>query len=139
MSQSTQRTDTVGRRPSIPYAAIGRRGGPPNPTIEAGCPCCGAPITATKPFVDPNTNKLVYGHNSIHLGKIQARLMDILCRRAPGVVDRDSLIMHAWQDDEPEEAHQILQVTLSQIRKKLDMIGLNLVNVYDVGYRVAIS
>lgn len=138
MSQRTENTMGVGRRPAIPFNVIGRRRPPANPTIGEGCPCCGAAISAAKPFVDLNTNRLVYGNKSVHLGKIEAAIVDKLCRRAPGTVDRDSIILHTWTD-EPEDAHAVLKSTMNRIRRKLDLIGVTIESVYGVGYRVVLS
>lgn len=128
MSQSQQAT-----------AFTGQKRARQNPTIVNGCPCCGAAINVRKPFVDENTNRLVYGESSIHLAGIQARLVGLLCARAPGVVSSDSLIMHAWGDEEPEDARHSLKVLLSQVRGFVRPLGLDIKNVYAVGYRLVLK
>lgn len=130
--------DSVGRKPSIPYEAIGWQSRRTNPTIGEGCPCCGAAMNVVKPRVDLNSNTLMSGNKTVALEPKEALLMDLLLRRAPGTVTRDSLIMYAWPDGEPEVAETGLKVRLCYLRKKAELLGVKIVNVHSVGYRVVL-
>lgn len=124
------------RKPSIPFEAIGWNRRRQNPTTEEGCPCCGAAMDLKKPRVDLNTNRLMFGNKTVELEPKEAFLAEILTRRSPGTVTRDELIMHAWPDGEPEVAETGLKVRLCYLRRKAALLGIKIVNVHSVGYRV---
>lgn len=124
------------RKPSIEFEAIGFEKRRQNPTKREGCPCCGAAMNLKKPRVDLNTNTLMFGNSTVELEPKEALLAEILMRRSPGTVTRDELIMHAWPDGEPEVAETGLKVRLCYLRRKATLLGLKIVNVHSVGYRV---
>ncbi|TWA89551.1 helix-turn-helix domain-containing protein [Bradyrhizobium stylosanthis] len=127
----------IERRPSIPFAAIGGRIGRTNPTAGEGCPCCGAAMNRPKAFVDFNSHHLILGNKTVALSPFEARLADILVRRAPGAVTYDAIIMHAW-DEEPEDALAALKTHIVHLKRKAALLGIKIVNVHSVGYRVVI-
>ncbi len=93
-------------------------------------------MSAVRPFVDETTRKLIYKNSSITLAGMEFSVMELLVRRFPGVVAHDSLISHVWPHDEPGDPAKNIQVHLAALRKRLVLIGLNVSNVYDVGYRL---
>lgn len=127
---------TVVRRPSIPYSALGRRSTRQDPTIGEGCPCCGAPISEGRPFVDLNSHSFVFRNRHTPLTPLEASVADILARRAPGVVTYDSIILHMWpNEDEPGDALRNVHVHVLRLRRRLPSY-VRIVAVYTVGYRM---
>lgn len=137
MSKIAETPYFTGRRPSIPFAAIGATRTRQTTKLKEGCPCCGAAIDAAKPFVDQNSSTLIYKGYSVKLETIDYRILELLTKRAPGVVAHDSLISHVWSGArEPEDAANSLKVGMCKVRRKLAPLGLSVVNVFSVGYRL---
>lgn len=127
---------TVGRKPSTPYNAFGRRSTRQDPTIGEGCPCCGATVTAARPFVDLNSHSFVFRNRHTPLTPLEASVADILARRAPGVVTYDSIILHMWpNEDEPGDALRNVHVHVLRLRRRLPSY-VRIMSVYTVGYRM---
>jgi DNA-binding response OmpR family regulator len=130
----------VDRRPAIPFGAIGGRVARRHPTTGEGCPCCGATLNAARPFIDLNTNALIYKNTHVQLEPIQAAIVGLLAKRMPGVVAHDSLIMHVWEgDNEPEDARGNVKAHIHHVRGKLALLGISIFNIHDVGYRLVLA
>lgn len=107
--------------------------------VEGVCPCCGATLKNQQPRVDLNSNHLVFRGRTVALSPKQAELMESLLRRAPGVVAHDTLVRHLWGRDEPADPAKNIQVHVHRLRRVLAPLGISIINVLEVGYRVAIE
>ncbi|MBO4228042.1 winged helix-turn-helix domain-containing protein [Bradyrhizobium neotropicale] len=137
MQEIAKTSEFVGRRPSIPFKSIGGKIARQDPTKGQGCPCCGAPLNANRPYVDRNTKSLIYRDGSLPLEPHELALMDILCRRSPGAVPYDDIVMAIWPDDnEPEDADKSMKVKVYALRRKIPLLGLQIINVRLEGYRL---
>lgn len=136
MIELSRNTGNVDRKPAIPFDAIGRRATRQTPQVVNGCPCCGAKIDAARPYAEPRTRTIIYKNASISLGICPFAIMEILTLRFPAVVPRDSIISQIWPSKEPEHPEKNIQVHICTLRKAIAPLGLDIVNIYDVGYRL---
>jgi len=141
MPKASETTILTERRPSIPFEAIGPASSRGNPTKGEGCPCCGATMNVKKPRVDLNTKTLLFGNSTVALELKEALLAEALARRAPEMVTVDNLLMamYAPPADEPETSEVALRVVLHRLRPKAALLGVKIVNVHSVGYRMVLT
>lgn len=92
-------------------------------------------MNRARPYVDLNSHHLILGNKTVALSPFEARLADILTRRAPGVVTYDVIIMQAW-DDEPDDVLSPLKTHMVHLKRKAALLGVRIANVHSVGYRV---
>ena len=64
------------------------------------------------------------------------RILELLLRRAPSVVDRKAIAEHAWADETDPLGSNAIDVQLSHLRAKLPDAGMRIVTVRGAGYRV---
>jgi DNA-binding response OmpR family regulator len=64
------------------------------------------------------------------------RIVELLLRRAPAVVDRKAIAEHAWQDETEPLGSNAIDVQLSRLRAKLPDAGVRIVTVRGAGYRI---
>lgn len=103
------------------------------------CPCCGAEIKNQRPRIDLNTNTFLYRTHTIPLRKRSAELLEILIKRSPGVVTHDTIIRCLWGQNEPGHPAKNIQVQVCRLRQLLKGTGVSIVNIVDVGYRLAVD
>lgn len=139
MSQVAETTSTVGRRPSIPFEAIGGRLRKKNPTAPDKCPCCGAALDEKQVSVDLNSNTLIVAGRAIQLRPKDAEMMSVLLATYPRVATTDSLITGVWGHLEPDCARGVLRMYIFRLRKALEGTDVHISNVMDIGYRVVFS
>ena len=102
------------------------------------CPCCGqvtAPTTAV--VVDLNENVLRYAGHSLKLVCRLAEVAHILARRMPATVPMGDIIVKMWGGSEAAYADTNVKVAITQLRKTLRPIGLDIINTHSIGYRMA--
>lgn len=84
-------------------------------------------------------NKLTIScsEKEIELSKTEAAIIRIIFEEYPDVVSRESLLCEIW-DDETFVEENTLNVAISRIRKKLNLINSNIVlkSVRGIGYRI---
>ncbi len=64
------------------------------------------------------------------------RILELLLRRMPSVVDRKAIAEHAWADETEPLGSNAIDVQLSRLRAKLPDAGVRIVTVRGAGYRV---
>ena len=63
------------------------------------------------------------------------RILELLMRRSPAVVDRKAIAAHAWQDETEPMGSNAIDVQLSRLRSKIVNAGIIIVTVRGAGYR----
>ncbi len=64
------------------------------------------------------------------------RILELLLRRMPAVVDRKAIAEHAWADETDPLGSNAIDVQLSRLRAKLPDAGIRVITVRGAGYRV---
>ena len=73
---------------------------------------------------------------SVGLTLTEYRILELLVRRAPAVVDRKAIAEHAWADETDPLGSNAIDVQLSRLRAKLPDAGVRIVTVRGRGYRL---
>ena len=96
-----------------------------------------APILrAGRLALDPVTRAVIADGREIALTTTEFRILELLLRRAPAVVDRKSIAEHAWADETEPLGSNAIDVQLSRLRAKLPDTGIRIVTVRGAGYRL---
>ncbi len=96
-----------------------------------------APILrAGRLALDPVTRAVTVDGHEIALTTTEYRILELLLRRAPAVVDRKSIAEHAWADETEPLGSNAIDVQLSRLRAKLPDTGIRIVTVRGAGYRL---
>jgi DNA-binding response OmpR family regulator len=85
--------------------------------------------------LDPITRSVRAGGRDLGLTGTEYRILELLLRRAPAVVDRKAIAEHAWQDETEPLGSNAIDVQLSRLRSKLPNAGIRIVTVRGAGYR----
>ena len=64
------------------------------------------------------------------------RLLELLLRRSPAVVDRKAIAEHVWADETDPIGSNAIDVQLSRLRAKLPDAGVRIATVRGAGYRL---
>jgi DNA-binding response OmpR family regulator len=85
--------------------------------------------------LDPVTREVRAGGRDLGLTGTEYRILELLLRRSPAVVDRKAIAEHAWQDETQPLGSNAIDVQLSRLRSKLPTGGIRIVTVRGAGYR----
>ena len=72
----------------------------------------------------------------LRLTSTEYRILELLMRRAPAVVDRKAIAEHAWADETDPLGSNAIDVQLSRLRAKIPDAGVRIVTVRGAGYRI---
>ena len=72
----------------------------------------------------------------LSLTSTEYRILELLMRRSPAVVDRKAIAEHGWADETEPMGSNAIDVQLSRIRAKLANAGIRIVTVRGAGYRL---
>jgi DNA-binding response OmpR family regulator len=86
--------------------------------------------------LDPVTRAVSVGDRPVTLTSTEYRILELLMRRAPAVVDRSSIAAHAWDDETVPLGSNAIDVQLSRLRAKLSDPDVRIRTVRGVGYRL---
>lgn len=103
--------------------------------MNAICPCCAQPLPASKTIVDTKNRVLIVDGNAIEMSNIEIRIADLLWRRSPGFVTRESIYDYIYSmalDGGPGDA--VVNVWICKIRAKLIGTRLHLDGLRRAGY-----
>jgi DNA-binding response OmpR family regulator len=95
------------------------------PTIERG-----------RVRLEPVTRSVTVGERPLALTSTEYRILELLMRRAPAVVDRKAVAEHAWADETRPLGSNAIDVQLSRLRAKLTGAEVRIVTVRGVGFRL---
>ena len=86
--------------------------------------------------LDPVTHQVTVNGADRALTATEYRILEVLLRRSPAVVDRKAIAEHAWADETEPLGSNAIDVQLSRLRAKLPDAGIRVVTVRGAGYRV---
>jgi len=103
------------------------------------CPTCGH---NTPSFYKPCVKErvLLYKKYHIDLSPQEARLMAALIRNYPHILEQEGIFNAIWPSYEvPDNAMRNIPTYIFQLRSKLCVSGLKIINQFDYGYRLEIE
>jgi two-component system copper resistance phosphate regulon response regulator CusR len=86
--------------------------------------------------IDPATRLASVNGTALALTPTEYAIVELLVRRSPTVVSRDTIANHAWTDALDPIASNSIDVHVTRLRAKLVGAGLRLEAVRSVGYRL---
>jgi DNA-binding response OmpR family regulator len=86
--------------------------------------------------IDPATRLASVNGEALALTPTEYAIVELLVRRSPAVVSRDTIANHAWTDALDPIASNSIDVHVTRLRAKLVGAGLRLEAVRGVGYRL---
>jgi DNA-binding response OmpR family regulator len=86
--------------------------------------------------LDPVRREASVDGRALSLTSTEYRILEVLMRRSPAVVDRKAIAEHAWQDETDPIGTNAIEVHLSRLRAKLPDAGVRIVTVRGAGYRL---
>ena len=89
--------------------------------------------------LDPVMHEVTVADRPIRLTSTEYRILEVLMRRFPAVVDRRSIATHAWDDETVPLGSNAIDVQLSRLRAKLSNARVTIRTVRGVGYRLEAS
>jgi DNA-binding response OmpR family regulator len=82
------------------------------------------------------TRTVTVANHPLRLTSTEYRILELLIRRAPAVVDRKAIAEHAWSDETVPLGSNAIDVQLSRLRAKLPDAGVRILTVRGAGYRL---
>jgi len=102
------------------------------------------PATALPPVItvgdlafSPGTMTVTANGGELDLTATELAILELLMRRAPGVVSRRSIAIHAWDDEADAVGSNTIDVHIGRLRAKLARTSASVVTVRGTGYRLA--
>ena len=86
--------------------------------------------------IDPPTRSAAVNGTAVALTPTEYAIVELLVRRSPAVVSRDSIANHAWTDALDPIASNSIDVHVTRLRAKIVGAGITLEAVRRVGYRL---
>jgi two-component system copper resistance phosphate regulon response regulator CusR len=86
--------------------------------------------------IDPASRLASVNGNTLALTPTEYAIVELLVRRSPAVVSRETIANHAWTDALNPIASNSIDVHVTRLRAKLVGAGLRLEAVRSIGYRV---
>jgi DNA-binding response OmpR family regulator len=86
--------------------------------------------------LDPVRREVTVGDRPINLTATEYKILELLIRLSPAVVDRKAIAEHGWEDETDPLGSNAIDVQLSRLRAKLPGSGCRIVTVRGAGYRL---
>ena len=93
-------------------------------------------LRAGRLALDPVTHQVTASGRDASLTATEYRILELLLRRSPAVVDRKAIAEHAWADETDPLGSNAIDVQMSRLRSKLPDAGVRIVTVRGAGYRL---
>ncbi len=93
-------------------------------------------ITRGRLTLDPVRHEVAADGQPVALTVTEYRILELLMRRSPAVVDRRKIAEHAWADETDPLGSNAIDVQMSRLRAKLPGVGIRIVTVRGAGYRL---
>jgi DNA-binding response OmpR family regulator len=92
-------------------------------------------ITCGDLTFDPNTRELHCGENNIDLTATENSLIELLMRRSPAIVSRQTIAQHVWDEAYRVTSSNTIDVHVARLRSKLAHCNTKIETVRNLGYR----
>lgn len=89
--------------------------------------------------LDPASRVVTAAAREISLTPTEFLVLEVLMRRAPAVVDRDTIAVHAWADETDPIGSNAIDVQVSRLRAKITGADVRIVAIRGAGYRVEVA
>jgi len=86
--------------------------------------------------LDPARRQITGQGKSLPLTVTEYKILELLMRRSPTVVERKAIAEHAWQDETDPLGSNTIDVQMSRLRAKLVNAGVRIVTVRGAGFRL---
>jgi DNA-binding response OmpR family regulator len=86
--------------------------------------------------LDPVRRIVTLRDRELPLTATEYKILELLMRRSPAVVDRKAIAEHGWDDETDPMGSNAIDVQLSRLRAKLPSAGVRIVTVRGAGYRL---
>ena len=86
--------------------------------------------------LDPIRRTVTVRDKELPLTATEYKILELLMRRSPSVVDRKAIAEHGWDDETDPLGSNAIDVQLSRLRAKLPSAGVRIVTVRGAGYRL---
>jgi DNA-binding response OmpR family regulator len=93
-------------------------------------------LRAGRLTLDPVSHVVAVDDRELGLTSTEYRILELLLRRSPAVVDRKAIAEHGWADETEPLGSNAIDVQLSRLRAKLPDAGFRIVTVRGAGYRL---
>jgi DNA-binding response OmpR family regulator len=87
-------------------------------------------------IIDPAARSVTVNGHGVALTPTEYAIVELLARRSPAVVRRDTIANHAWPDSLDPIASNSIDVHVARLRAKLATAGVRFEAVRRVGYRL---
>jgi DNA-binding response OmpR family regulator len=85
---------------------------------------------------DAATRSVTVGTAELSLTTTELSILELLLRRTPGVVGRQSIALHVWNDEADAVGSNTIDVHLARLRAKLSGARARIETVRGIGYRI---
>jgi DNA-binding response OmpR family regulator len=85
--------------------------------------------------LDLGSHEVSVAAKPIGITRTEFRILELLMSRAPNVVSRSSIAIHAWQDEADAVGSNTIDVHVAHLRAKLAASSLRIETVRGTGYR----
>lgn len=93
-------------------------------------------VTVGRLTLDPVKREIAAAGEPVALTATEFRILELLMRRSPAVVDRKAIAEHAWRDETDPLGSNAIDVQMSRLRAKLPDAGVRIVTIRGAGYRL---
>jgi DNA-binding response OmpR family regulator len=93
-------------------------------------------VTVGRLTLDPVKREIAAAGEPVALTATEFRILELLMRRSPAVVDRRAIAEHAWRDETDPLGSNAIDVQMSRLRAKLPDAGVRIVTIRGAGYRL---
>jgi DNA-binding response OmpR family regulator len=99
------------------------------------CPCCGQviPDDGNRASVSLETNTVTFRGLATRLEPLQAEILSVIAEQAPRYITVDALMRRVFGILEQDGSIKGLHVAVSRMRKKIEPMGLRLINARSRG------
>ena len=96
----------------------------------------GPVLTVGQVALDPRRRTVDVAGRELALTALEYRVLELLLRRSPNLVERRQIADHAWEDETDPLGSNAIDVQISRLRAKLLGSGVQIVTVRGEGYRL---
>ena len=86
--------------------------------------------------LDPAARTVRFGGRQLALTGTEFGILEILLRRSPAVVERQTIAQQVWDEESDGLASNTISVHLARLRSKLAGAGVRIETVRGIGYRI---